>query len=90
MFDGETVLLSPSVGNWSFPCQSQYWIDHDRIRWAANWSKERIEAVRDKDRRGRESWAAQKPTDQRIELVIEEELAVGEGFLRRLVGRLWT
>jgi hypothetical protein len=23
-YDGETVSLSPSVGNWSFPCESHY------------------------------------------------------------------
>lgn len=25
-FDGQTVSLDPSIGNWSFPCQSHYWI----------------------------------------------------------------
>lgn len=31
MFDGETVSLSPSIGNWYFPCQSHYWIKENRI-----------------------------------------------------------
>lgn len=25
-FDGEKVSLSPSIGNWNFPCHSHYWI----------------------------------------------------------------
>ncbi|PWV47052.1 DUF6527 family protein [Chitinophaga sp. S165] len=25
-FDGETISLSPSVGNWQFPCRSHYWV----------------------------------------------------------------
>ena len=25
-FDGRSVSLSPSIGNWSFDCQSHYWI----------------------------------------------------------------
>lgn len=25
-FDGETISLYPSVGNWQFPCRSHYWI----------------------------------------------------------------
>lgn len=25
-YDGESVSLSPSVGNWEFSCQSHYWI----------------------------------------------------------------
>lgn len=48
-FDGETVSLYPSIGNWSFPCQSHYWIDRDGIRWAEQWSEERIAAGRARD-----------------------------------------
>lgn len=25
-YDGEAISLSPSIGNWSFPCKSHYWI----------------------------------------------------------------
>src|SRR5712664_1055270 len=32
-FDGETVSLHPSIGNWSFPCRSHYWIKQDRVEW---------------------------------------------------------
>lgn len=45
-FDGKTVSLSPSIGNWSFPCQSHYWIESGRVRWAARWSREHIDRVR--------------------------------------------
>ena len=50
-YDGESVSLSPSIGNWNFPCQSHYWIRHNRIDWADQWSQERIEAGRDHDQR---------------------------------------
>lgn len=53
-FDGETVSLSPSVGNWSFPCRSHYWIKEDRIQWAKKWSKEKVERGRADDREHRE------------------------------------
>jgi len=33
-FDGESVSLYPSVGNWNFPCQSHYWIQENKVRWA--------------------------------------------------------
>jgi hypothetical protein len=46
IFDGATLSLYPSVGNWSFPCQSHYWIDHGRVRWSWKWSKDRIERAR--------------------------------------------
>ena len=48
-FDGETVSLYPSIGNWSFPCQSHYWIDRNGIRWAEQWSEERIAGGRARD-----------------------------------------
>ena len=57
-FDGATVSMSPSVGNWSFPCQSHYWIKNDRIAWAPKWSKERIDRGRTEDRAGRERYQA--------------------------------
>lgn len=30
-YDGESVSLHPSIGNWSYPCQSHYWIERDRV-----------------------------------------------------------
>lgn len=47
-----TVSLFPSIGNWSFPCQSHYWIDGNRIRWAGAMTSDRIAAVQARDRRG--------------------------------------
>lgn len=41
-FDGKTISLSPSIGNWSFPCHSHYWITNDEVRWATKWSHQQI------------------------------------------------
>jgi hypothetical protein len=30
-FNGETVSLSPSIGNWNFPCRSHYYITNSEI-----------------------------------------------------------
>jgi hypothetical protein len=49
-YDGESVSLKPSIGNWSFPCQSHYFIDHNRIRWAPRWTPDQIAAGRARDR----------------------------------------
>jgi hypothetical protein len=49
-FDGETVSLDPSVGNWSFPCRSHYWIRRNRVAWAGGMSLQAIEAWRVHDR----------------------------------------
>jgi hypothetical protein len=49
IFDGATVSLEPSIGNWSLPCQSHYWIRRDKVIWAPRWSKQRIEEARRKE-----------------------------------------
>lgn len=43
------VTLSPSIGNWSFPCRAHYWIERGRVRWAAPMSEKRISLVRHLD-----------------------------------------
>ena len=50
IFDGESISLEPSVGNWSYPCESHYWIRNDEIIWAEKWSKKKIEKSRNKKR----------------------------------------
>ena len=50
LFDGESVSLDPSIGNWSFPCQSHYWIKGNKVLMAQSWSHQNIEAGRDRDR----------------------------------------
>ena len=55
-FDGETVSLHPSVGNWSFPCRSHYWINQGTVHWAKQWSDERIAAGRAYDRWAKEGY----------------------------------
>ena len=49
-YDGISVSLSPSIGNWSFECKSHYWIFKSEVRWARRWSRERIEVGREYDR----------------------------------------
>ena len=50
IFDGETVSLYPSIGNWNFPCRSHYWIRYNRVEWAEDWSDWQVEAAMAKDR----------------------------------------
>ncbi|WP_367271339.1 DUF6527 family protein [Phenylobacterium sp.] len=69
LFDGESVSVTPSIGNWSFACQSHYWLDHGRVRWASRMTAEEIEAVRGHDRRlqaqhYQQQAAAQSPSAQ--------------------------
>lgn len=53
-FDGRTVSLDPSIGNWSFPCQSHYWITRNRVDWARQWTQKQIAANRANDSHAKE------------------------------------
>ncbi len=59
-FDGDTVSLHPSIGNWGLPCRSHYWIERNRVRWAGRWSSEEIEAGRAADRLARDRYFTAK------------------------------
>jgi hypothetical protein len=50
IFDGQTISLQPSIGNWNFPCKSHYWITRNTVRWAPRLSAEAIEEGRRRDR----------------------------------------
>jgi hypothetical protein len=49
-FDGENVTLEPSIGNWSFPCRSHYWVRGGKVQWAASMSQRQIDEGRRRDR----------------------------------------
>jgi len=55
-YDGKAISLYPSIGNWSFPCQSHYWIRDNKVIWAPKWSKKQIEEGRLKDSLAKKSY----------------------------------
>lgn len=56
IFDGKTISLSPSVGNWNFPCQSHYWIRNNIVEWAPRWTKEQIALGKKSDEVNKEKY----------------------------------
>lgn len=46
---GGRVSLWPSIGNWSFPCRSHYWIVENQVQWSYAMSQGEIEAGRRRD-----------------------------------------
>lgn len=47
---GASVSLSPSVGNWGYPCRSHYLIIRNQVRWAGQLSQRQISDVQRQDR----------------------------------------
>jgi hypothetical protein len=39
IFNGESITLNPSIGNWSLKCQSHYFIRKNEIVWCGPWNK---------------------------------------------------
>jgi hypothetical protein len=48
-FNGKTVSLYPSIGNWNFECKSHYFITRNEIVIARKWEDWEIEEGRQED-----------------------------------------
>lgn len=87
-FDGETVSLSPSIGNWTLECRSHYVIDHGKVIEAGPWDDEQIEAERRRDRAAKARFYGQAP---RHEPSVQAATPKPRpGFWRRLYDRVFT
>ena len=88
IFDGLSVSLSPSIGNWSFACRSHYWIRSGKINWAEYWSDEKIACGREMDRSEKDDFFGSDVEIQTSSegLVEPEGLQSYWGSLKRLVG----
>lgn len=78
-FDGETVSLEPSIGNWSFACQSHYWIARNRIIWARRWTRSEIASSRARDVRARAQREHDLTTGSRSQRIGPREKQVDRG-----------
>ena len=81
-FDGVSITLDPSVGNWSYRCQSHYLIIENRVIWSDRWARSRIEENRQEYRELAER-SYQTETSKDRSLFSTKALS-----LTRLLGRL--
>lgn len=59
-FDGISITLYPSIGNWNFNCKSHYWIKNNKIKHAPRWSKYEIDTGRLKDKKKKNKYLYKK------------------------------
>ena len=83
-FDGESISLRPSIGNWTLKCRSHYVIDRGNVNEAGPWSEEQVAAERRRDRAAKARFYGQSP---KVELPAESTPAKNEPSFWR---RLWT
>jgi uncharacterized protein DUF6527 len=52
---GNAASLHPSIGSWSLPCKSHYWIRGGRVEWAGAMTDDEIRRVQALDQRAQEA-----------------------------------
>lgn len=72
-FDGKSISLCPSIGNWNFDCQSHYWIKKSKIQHAKKWDKYEIQEGRDLDLKTKDDFysSAEEKVDQKEENLVK-------------------
>jgi len=71
-FDGKTISLSPSIGNWNFDCESHYWITNSDVEWARKWRKNEIMEGKAYEREKRESYYKEINTENKKESLFKK------------------
>jgi hypothetical protein len=61
-FDGESVSLWPSVGNWNAACRSHYIVRRGRVLTAEPWTEAEVAAERRRDQASKARYFAERDT----------------------------
>lgn len=86
MFDGRSISLSPSIGNWALPCRSHYWIRNNTVLWAPEaWSDEKVQKTRARDGR---DWDDYQALGRGGSLADASRTPLGQRCVRRLASLL--
>ena len=72
-YDGESISLHPSIGNWGFSCQSHYWITRNKVKWSGQWTKEEIQTGRKLDRLNKVNYYKEGESSTDTEKAIQQE-----------------
>lgn len=82
-FDGKSISLSPSIGNWNFDCKSHYWITHNEVHWAESWTTDKIARVQADDEAQRNEYY-DEPEESNSSKIPIKKIADSSAFKRYL------
>lgn len=85
-YDGVSISLFPSIGNWNFKCKSHYWIEKSTAKWADQWSNKQIKIGRAHDRRAKKKYHAFDETSPKN----DEVMGVGKSTHYKSRNGLWS
>lgn len=60
IYDGDSVSLYPSIGNWSSKCKSHYFITNSKVQWAPKWTQSQIKRGRKQDELNKKEYYKRK------------------------------
>ena len=83
IFNGISISLLPSIGNWAYDCKSHYWISESEAKWARRWSNAEIEEGRARDRARKSSYYSEAETESKEGRSMPND-GSGKGFWSRL------
>jgi hypothetical protein len=75
---GQGITLHPSIGNWSYPCRSHYFIRNNRVVWAAQMTPAQIKRNQQADTLLKERYIAEL-NRQRIDSAEQSRSPASEG-----------
>lgn len=83
---GPLATLYPSIGNWSFPCRSHYWIRRNQIVWSYQLTDDEIASGRARDAHARDEFIYSKASESATEDPVHSAEAGQRqiGFLQRV------
>lgn len=79
-FNGNSISLYPSIGNWSFECKSHYWIKKSKVEWSGSWSDDQISTGRQADKVAKEEYYSTEP---------EKKVRIDAKKKKSLWDRIW-
>lgn len=86
--DGK-VSIYPSIGNWSYPCKSHYFIENNSILWAEMYSAAAIKRVQTSDKRALDKYVASKNPAPQSPNGMPQKLFAVLRALAKMVGNLF-
>lgn len=87
---GNSVSLSPSIGNWEYACQSHYFIRDNKILWSGQLNAQQIARVQQRDKVDTQRYIAQRNAQREQKAQASSKLSGNEPSLAAAIEALWA
>lgn len=81
-FNGKSVTLRPSIGNWNFECRSHYFITQNKIERCRDWTNTEIAVGRNVDKENKANFYSEDKLETDVDK-FKSKVDQSEGALKR-------